>query len=123
MSPITGLAYEGISSYLHNKWQKAIHQTFVIMERKVDLQHNKIVHLENSMAMYSIYNSETLEKLIKTLHKMHTTTTWNEDYLLENLLSGIIGINLKTYWQLCHKFSLKFENSERKIYSYVWGIH
>ena len=46
--------------------------------QKVDVQCNTIVHLENSMVMYVIYNSETLEKLIKTVHKMHNTTTWNE---------------------------------------------
>ena len=45
------------------------------MEKKVDLECNKIFHLENSMVMYGIYDSETLEKLIKTVHKMHKTTT------------------------------------------------
>ena len=60
------MAYEGISSYLHNKWQKDMHQAFIAKEKKVDLQQNKIIHLENSMVMYGIYNSETLEKLIKT---------------------------------------------------------
>ena len=28
--------------------------------------------------MYGIYNSDTLEKLINTVHKMHYTTTLNE---------------------------------------------
>ena len=27
--------------------------------------------------MYGIYNSDTLEDLIKTVHKLHNTTTWN----------------------------------------------
>ena len=30
------------------------------------------------MVMYSIYNSDTLEQLIDTVHKMHNKTTWNE---------------------------------------------
>ena len=30
------------------------------------------------MVMYSIYNSDTLEKLITTVYKMHNKTTWNE---------------------------------------------
>ena len=30
------------------------------------------------MVMYSIYNSDTLEKLINTVHKMHNKTTWDE---------------------------------------------
>ena len=28
--------------------------------------------------MYSIYNSDTLEKLINKVHKIHNKTTWNE---------------------------------------------
>ena len=31
--------------------------------------------LDNSMLMYGIYNAETLEKLIKTVHRIHNTTT------------------------------------------------
>ena len=30
------------------------------------------------MVMHGIYNSDTLEKLISTVHKMHNKTTWNE---------------------------------------------
>ena len=51
------------------------------------------------MVIYGIYNSETLEKLIKTVHKMHNTTTWNEKLFAGNLtqLSSIFGIYLKWY--------------------------
>ena len=58
--------------------KKLCHLAFIAMENKVDLQCYKIVHLENPMVMYGIYNSETLEKLMKTVYKMHNTTTWNE---------------------------------------------
>ena len=40
-----GLVYESISSYLHNKRQKALHKAFVALENKVNLQQNKIIHL------------------------------------------------------------------------------
>ena len=80
-----GLVYEGISNYLHNKRQKALHKAFVAMENKVNLQCNKIIHLENSVVMYSIYNSETLEKLTDTVHKMHNTTTWNKQLFASKL--------------------------------------
>ena len=73
-----GLAYEDISSYLHNKRQKALCKIFMAMEDKVNLQQNKLFHLEDSMIMYSICNSDTLEKLINTVHKMHNTITWNK---------------------------------------------
>ena len=48
------------------------------MENKINLQCNEIIHLENLMVMYNIYNSDTLEKLITLIHKMHNFTTKNE---------------------------------------------
>ena len=30
------------------------------------------------MVMYGVYNSDTLEDLINTVHKLHNQTTWNE---------------------------------------------
>ena len=54
MSLITGfigLAYEGISSFLHYKRQKALHKVVHVMENKVDIQCTKIFHLEDSVVM------------------------------------------------------------------------
>ena len=45
------------------------------MDNKANIQHNKLMQLENSMLMYSIYNMETLEKLITTVHNIHNTTS------------------------------------------------
>ena len=58
-----GLVYEGISSYLHNKRQKALQKAVMALEDKVKLQCNKVFHLEDSIIMYSIYNLDTLEKI------------------------------------------------------------
>ena len=77
-SNIIGLAYEGISSFLHHKRHKALHKTVKVMERKTDLQCNKIHHLEDTMIMYGVYNSDTLTELIDTVHRMHNTTMWRE---------------------------------------------
>ena len=38
------------------------------METKVDIQHNRLIHLEDGMIMYGVYNDKTLEKLVKTVH-------------------------------------------------------
>ena len=46
------------------------------MEMKTDLQCNKIHHLEDTMIMYSIYNSDTLTELMETVHRMHNITSW-----------------------------------------------
>ena len=48
------------------------------MGNKENLQCNKLIHLEDTMVKYGIHNSETLEKLIYTVQKMHNTTTPDE---------------------------------------------
>ena len=48
------------------------------MDDKANIQHNKLMKLENSMLMYGVYNAETLEKLINTVHDMHNTTSSHE---------------------------------------------
>ena len=70
-----GLAYEGISSLLHHRQNKALHKAVNAMDNKVNIQHNKLMQLENSMLMYGVYNAETLEKLITTVHSIHNTTS------------------------------------------------
>ena len=64
-----------MSSYLHNKRKKALPKAPNAMERKVNIERNKISHLEDSMVMYSIYNGKTLENLVNTLERMHNNTT------------------------------------------------
>ena len=48
------------------------------MHNKATIQHNKLMQLENSMLMYGIYNVETLEKIINTVHNIHNTTSMHE---------------------------------------------
>ena len=77
-SSVIGLTYEGISSFLHHKRHKALHKAVDVMNKKTDVQHNQIHHLEDTMIMYSVYNSDTLTDLIDTVHRMQNFTTWNE---------------------------------------------
>ena len=48
------------------------------MDDKANIQCNKLMKLDNSMLMYGIYNAEILEKLIKTVHGIHNTTSSHE---------------------------------------------
>ena len=48
------------------------------MYSKTTIQHNKLMQLENSMLMYGVNNAETLEKLINTVHQIHSTTSLHE---------------------------------------------
>ena len=59
MSSFIGLAYKGISSFLHYKQNKALHKSVKAMDSKTTIQCNKLIHLENSMLVYGIYNTET----------------------------------------------------------------
>ena len=49
-----------------------------ITSNKANIQHNKLMQLENSMLMYDVYNAETLEKIITTVHNIHNTTSSHE---------------------------------------------
>ena len=44
------------------------------------------------MVMYGVYNSDTLENLINTVHKLNNKTTWNE-----RLFSG----QIKDWYRYC----------------------
>ena len=77
-SKVIGLAYEGISSFLHHKRHKALHKAVAAMNKKTNIQCNRIHHLEDTMIMYGVYNSDTLKDLIDTVHRMQNFTTWNK---------------------------------------------
>ena len=78
VSSFTGLAYEGIPSFLHHGHNKALHKAVSAMDSKANIQHNRFMQLENSMLMYGVYNAETLEKLITPVHNIHNTTSSHE---------------------------------------------
>ena len=46
------------------------------MNNKANIQYNKLMKLDDTMLMYGICNAETLEKLIKTVHKIHNTSSY-----------------------------------------------
>ena len=48
------------------------------MNNQANIQHNKLMKLDNTMLMYGIYNAETLEKLINTVHEIHNVTSSHE---------------------------------------------
>ena len=78
--------------FTHNRRHKTLHKTKVVMKNKVKWQGNKPIHLENSMVVYGVYNANTLEILINTIHQMHDITTPNE-----RLLAGKLGSSFLWY--------------------------
>ena len=78
VSSFIGLAYEGIARFLQNKRSNALHKAVNAMNNKANIQCNKLMKLDDTMLMYGIYNAETLEKLIETVHEIHNTTSSHE---------------------------------------------
>ena len=78
VSSFIGLAYEGISCFLQQKCKIALHNTVNAMGNQANIQHNKIMKLDNTMLMYGIYNAEMSEKLINTVHDIHDMTSSHE---------------------------------------------
>ena len=56
------------------------------MDNKANIQCKKLMQLEKSMLMYSVYNVETLEKLITTVHNIHNTTSSHERLFADNIV-------------------------------------
>ena len=48
------------------------------MNNQANTQHSKLMKLYDTMLMYGIYNAEMLEKLIRTIHEIHNTTSSHE---------------------------------------------
>ena len=60
-----GLAVQGISSFLHHKRHTTLCKAVKAMSVSTDAQRNKLMHLENTLAMYGIYNAETFREISK----------------------------------------------------------
>ena len=83
ISGFLGLAFEGISSFLHHKRHRALQKAVKMMSITMDTHRNKLMHLENLLIMYGVYNAETLSKLVKTVQVLHS-----HKMLVEQLFTG-----------------------------------
>ena len=72
---VIGLAFEGISSFLHHKRHKAPQKAINVLNSRTNIDHNRVYHLEDTMIMYGKYNSDTLIELVNMVHQMQNVTT------------------------------------------------
>ena len=63
ISGFIGLAFEGISSYLQHKSQKALQQAMHTMNKRINIERNRVFHMEDSMMMYGVYNVGHIGKI------------------------------------------------------------
>ena len=136
VSGFIGLAYDGLSSFLHIRRHKALHKTVKAMDSKTVIQHNKLMHLEDSMVMYGIYNAETLEQVINTVHHIHNTTSSNKKLfagqhsttLLQCLYANAQGIQHYSIILLLYlrtvkdKYVLLYQEHIKQLHIYAMAI-
>ena len=103
-SKFIGLAFEGISSFLHHKRHRVLNKAIKQINERQNIENNRIYHLEDTMIMYGKYNSDTLTNLIDMVHRMHNLTL-----LKERLFVGRVNEWLKqqlTYYNDEHSYSI-----------------
>ena len=136
VSSLIGLAYECISSFLHQRQNKALHKAVRAMDEKATIQDNKLMQSENSMLMYGIYNEETLEKLINTVHNIHNTISSHERLLagqhnsltLKSFYAHYLGlhhysINSLLYWRTIQdKYIMLYRELITQLHIYTSAI-
>ena len=86
------MAYEGISSFLQHKRNNTLHKAVNAMNNKANIQCNKLMKLDDTRLMYGIYTTETLEKLIKTVHEIHNTMSSHEKLFAGGHIHSIFRI-------------------------------
>ena len=82
---VIGLAFEGISGFLHHKRHKALQKAVNIINSKTDIGHNRVYHLEDTMIMYGKYNSDTLMELVNMVPQMQNVTSWKEKVFVSEM--------------------------------------
>ena len=65
------------------------------MQINVNIEYINIQHLEDTMIMYGVYNSNTLEQLIETVHEMYERLNWQEKAFV-----GTINEQIQAYLNL-----------------------
>ena len=80
-SKVIGLAFEGISSFLHHKRHKALQKAVNALNSRTNIDHNRVYHLEDNMIMYGKYSSDTLMELVNMVHQMQMSPHGKKRFL------------------------------------------
>ena len=76
-----------------------------------DIQRNKLMHLENTLVMYRIYNTETLEKLVKKVHVLHSRQS-----SYKSLFAGKTSAAYKFYSQMYGTWGIQHYTINSMLY-------
>ena len=81
------------------------------MPSRVDIQRNRLIHLEDTLVINRVYNAKTLEKLIKTVHALHSRQS-----MYEKLFTGQITPAYKYYSQMHGNCSIQHYAIDSMLY-------
>ena len=84
-SKVIGLAFEGISSFLHHKIHKALQKAVNALNSRTNINHNRVYHLEDTMIMYGKHSSDNLMELVNMVHQMENVTRWKEKIFVSKM--------------------------------------
>ena len=82
---VMGLAFEGISSFLDHKRYKALQKAVNVLNSKTNIDLNRVYHLEDTMIMYSKYNSDPLMEFFNMVHQVQNVTIWKEKVFVSKM--------------------------------------
>ena len=85
------------------------------MSVSMDTQRNKLMHLENTLVMYGIYNAETLEKLVKKVN-----TLCGRQSLYDSLFAGQTSAAYKAYSQMHGTHSIQHSVVNSMLYLHTF---
>ena len=79
------------------------------MDNEINIQCNKLLKLDNTMLMYGIYNAETLEKLINTVHEIHNVTSSHERLFTGEQNPAVFRLlHTNTLWEYSNMHSIHY---------------
>ena len=81
------------------------------MSITMDAQRNKLMHLENSLIMYGVYNAETLAKLVETVQVLHSHQS-----PVEQLFAGQQVVAYQIYSKMQHAHSVQHYVTNALLY-------
>ena len=96
--------------------KNVLHKAVNAMKNQANTQHNKLMKLDDTMLMYDIYNAEMLEKLIRTVHEIHNTTSSYEKLFAGEQNHSLFRMPLhrcSRYATICNQFTSLPQNNSR----------
>ena len=76
-----------------------------MLSSRTDIDHNRVYHLEDTMIMYSKYNSDTLMEFVNMVHQMQNVTTWKKNIFVSEI-NDWLKCNLEN---ICREFDYSMD--------------